>query len=310
MDSRRTDEAVDRLVRNYLDGETEQTDATALLARIRASRPQVAHGTDAAVSTSGTGGRRWSRSWTWAAATALAMVIAFLGGRHLGSDQASAAGVLRDVQAVHAQDIDRCYRVQFAPDPRSWDGRNKLAGPSQSVLWTRGDRFWSDCTIGDIRLGIGREADGTLWVTPSRKKGIRFASDESRLPEEIALICAINSMSVPQLVGEVLADFDLRSHAEVGDASRTVIWATLKPGRSHPLLSNAVLEIDERKNVVTRLVLWMARDGRPGGTVTFTLLESSRLNDEQYELATHLDADAEIENQAFASAVSKPEPVE
>ena len=294
-DRRQTDEAVDRLVRGYLDREAERTDATALLARIRASRPQEA---PIAV-TRGPGRRRWTRSWTWAAATALALIVAFLGGRHLGSEAASAAVVLRDVQAVHSGQIDRCYRVQYAPDPRHWDGRNKLEGPSQSVLWTRGDRFWSDCTIADIRLAIGREADGTLWVAPSRQKGIRFAGDESRLPEEIALLCAINSMSVPKLVDDVLADFELRAHGDLGDASRTVIWATLRPGRSHPLLSSAVLEIDERNNVLTRLVLWMIRDGRPRGTVTFTLLESARQEDGRYELMTHLDAGAEIEDHKF-----------
>lgn len=294
-DPRQTDDAVDRLVRSYLDRESERTDATALLTRIRASRPQVARTAVAG----GIRGRRWERSWTWSAATVLGLIVAFLGGRHLGSDSASAAVTLRDVQAVHSEEIDRCYRVQYAPDPRQWDGKSKLEGPSQSVLWTRGDRFWADCTIGDVRLAMGRDPDGTLWIAPSQKKGIRFASDESRLPREVSLLCAINSMSVPRLVDEVLADFDLRAHEEVGDVSRTVIWATLKPGHSHPLLSSAVLEIDERNNVLTRLVLWMVRDGRPGGTVTFTLQESSRLKDDQYRMTTHLDADAEIENHSF-----------
>ena len=295
-----TDDGVDGLVRSYLDGEAERIDASAVLDRIRASRPLVRREEVAAVGAADVAARRSSRLWTWAAATAAAVVVAFVGGRHLGSDLANAAVVLRDVQAVHSQGVDRCYRVQYAPDPRHWDGKNKLEGPSQSVLWTRGDRFWSDCAIGDARLAIGREADGTLWVAPSRKKGIRFANDESRLPKEVALLCAINSMSVPKLVDEVLAGFDLRADAEVGEEGRTVIWATLKPGHSHPLLSSALLEIDERNNVVARLVLWMVRDGRSRGTVTFTLLESARRNGDQYELATYLDTDAQIENQTFA----------
>ncbi|MGV3484128.1 MAG: hypothetical protein ACO1RT_06910 [Planctomycetaceae bacterium] len=100
-------------------------------------------------------------------------------------------------------------------------------------------------------------------------------------------------MSVPQLVDQVLADFDLS--AEVSDGAKTLVWARLKPGHTHPLLSDAVLEIDPRTNVLDRLVLWTVREGRPNGTFTYSLLQSSLQSDEQYRLESHLDADAELE---------------
>lgn len=297
------DEAVDRLVRGYLERDAETTDASALVARVRSSRvrPQAAGVGASAAAPAGRPARRWSRSLAWSASAALALVVAFLGGRHVGSDAANAAVVLTDVQAAHSRAIDRCYRVQYSPDPRYWDGTKKLDGPSHSILWTRGDRFWSDCTIGDIRLNIGREDDGTLWVSPSRQKGIRFEPRESRLPEAVALICAINSMSVPRLVDDVLAGFDVRADGPLGrsGSTRTLVWATLKPGETHPLLSHALLEIDTESDVLVRLVLWMVRDGRPNGTVTYTLIESGARGDEQYQMSSHLDEDAVIQNQSF-----------
>ena len=233
---------------------------------------------------------------------AAAIVIgAFLGGRCFSPAAANAATLLRQVRVVHAQGVDRCYRVHYAPDPRYWDGKKVLEGPSESVLWTRGDRFWSDCSIGNIRLAIGREEDGTLWVSPSRKKGIRFAGGDSQLPKEVAVLCDVNSLTVPALMDDVLADFDLRCRGAVlarGEAT-SVVWARLKPGRSHPLISAALLEIDARSGALLRLVLWTVREGRPNGTVTYTLIDSATRGDDDYRLESHLDPGAEVEIQRF-----------
>lgn len=303
------DQAVDRLVREHVERAIENTDAATLIDRIRATRERTEQ-RRRVFPTSGSGnrgGRRWSQPVAWAAMMILAATIAFVGGRHLGPHAASAAVVLRDVQSTHARRIDHCYRVQFAPDPRTWDGRNKLEGPSNSVLWTRGDRFWSDCTIADVRLKLGREADGTLWVSPSASKGFRFANDPADLPKTVSLICAVNAMSVPQLVKEVLADFDLHADpaADTADGSKRLVWARLKPNRTHPLLSDALLEINVETNVLNRLVLWMVRDGQPRGTVTYTLLESTQHGDDRYRLESHLNADAEIESQTLATSDGK-----
>jgi hypothetical protein len=299
----RTLEAVDRLVRAHLERETARTDATGLEARIRAGLLSGACGLRARP-------RRWSRPLGWSLAAAAIVIAAFLGARWPGPAEANAATLLRSVRAEHAHGVDRCYRVHFAPDPRYWDAKKKIEGPSESVLWTRGDRFWSDCWIADIHLVIGREEDGTLWVSPSRKKGIRFAGGRSKMPGEVAVLCDINALTVPALLDSVLADFDLRAEgpAEHGGETTSLVWARLKPGRSHPLIATALLEIDVRTDALRRLVLWTLRDGRPGGTVTYTLLESARHSDGDYLLASHLDPDAEVEIQSFHPGPEKTSP--
>ena len=141
-------------------------------------------------------------------------------------------------------------------------------------------------------------------MSPSRRKGIRFPKDDSPLPKEVAIICSINSMTVPRLVDDVLADFDLRAAepASSADGATNLVWARLKPGRSHPMLSAALLEIDAENHLLTRLVLWTVRDGRPRGTVTYTLLGTATQGDEQYRLQSHLDPDAKVEIHRFQRA--------
>ncbi|CAN5698257.1 hypothetical protein BH23PLA1_BH23PLA1_20090 [soil metagenome] len=282
-------EAIDQLVRSHLDREAGLLDLTRLQTRIRASRQ-----------TSEPTGPR-SRSLVWALVAASIVIGAFLGGRYLGPAEASASTLLRNVRATHSGEIDRCYRVHYAPDPRYWDRSKVIEGPSESVLWTRGDRFRSDCSIGAgaIELTIGREADGTLWVSPSRDKGIRF--EDSNLPEEVSALVAINALTVPALVDDVLSDFDLRAEGPSSRAktATSVVWARPKPGHSHPLISSALLEIDSRSETLLHLVLWISREGRPNGTVTYTYLEQSEQADQFYHLEAALDPGAEIEIHRF-----------
>lgn len=300
-------EAIDSLVREHLDREAARIDANPLLERMRGDLAEVEPVRSAEASPEEPR-RSVGRRFAWSIATACAVVVAFLSGRYFSPSTANAASILRSVRTAHSLGVDRCYRVQFAPDPRFWDGKNKLEGPSESVLWTRGDRFWSDCTIADHRLKIGRDEDRTLWVSPSRGQGIRFPDASAPLPKEVAVICAINAMTVPALVDDVLADFDLRAEEPSADAAAPtrLVWAKRKPGRTHPLLSAAMLEIDARNDVLVRLVLWMERDGRPNGTVTYTLLDLATQSDDRYRLESHLDPDAKIERHTFP----KPAPIE
>ncbi len=300
----REDEAVDRLVGAYLDRVTEQTDATKLHSRIDAglrSSARLGVASTRFGDSAGRPARRLAGSLGWSVVAATIVIGAFLGGRYFQPAAANAATILRQVRVTHARGVDRCYRVHYAPDPRFWDGTKALEGPSESVLWTRGDRFWSDCTIGPIRLAIGREEDGTLWVSPSRKKGIRFEGGDSQLPKEVAVLCGVNSLTVPALMDDVLVDFDLNAEGSSSQAraATNVVWARLEPGRAHPLISSALLEIDARSGALVRLVLWIVRDGRPNGTVTYTLLDSASLGDEVYRLDSHLDPDAVVERHNF-----------
>jgi hypothetical protein len=305
---------VDRVVADHLQQLARRVDASGLIERVcrPVPAPSVAR---AQTHTVLADSPRWQRTTAWALLTTLAVLVAFAGGRWFTPASADAATVLRTVHIVHSRPIDRCYRVQFAPDADYWDGRNPFTGPSETLLWTRGDRFWADATLGHVKLVYGRDEQGMLWVSPSRSTGIELSGPDGELPEELAMYCSINEMTVPSLVENVLADFDLRAdgpsagHAAgeedlaVAGTRNSVVWATLKPGHSHPLIASALLEIDPSGTLV-RLILWTVDKGKSRGTVTFTLVETARGSDEQYRLSSHLDADAEVRVHQFSP---KPE---
>jgi hypothetical protein len=292
--------AVDRLIETYLDRQVEQVDAGPLIARIgKQDSVNASTVVERAPERPATG--RWPRALIWASVTGAAVVAAFFGGRYATPPAVDAAMILRDVQAAYLQQgVDRCYRVLFAPDPEYWDKSNQLTGPSESVMWTRGDRFWSQASIGTIQVVFGRDEHGTFWVTPFPSRGIVFAEDASQMPDEVALHCVINSMNVSTLLDDVLADFDLQAQPSPGDDQETaVIWARLKPERSHALLSAAMIEVDTQTDTIVRLVLWTKKDGRPKGSVSYTLLESGAQDDNRYRLKSHIDADADIQTHRF-----------
>lgn len=309
--------AVDRLVADHLQQLSQRVNAARLIERVCRQTPAPSS-VPARAALAAT--PRWKRKAAWLSLATLAMLVAFAGGRWFAPSKADAATVLRKVHSVHSRPIDRCYRVQFAPDADYWDGRNPLTGPSETLLWTRGDRFWADATLGRVKLVYGRDEEGMLWVSPSRSTGIELSGPRGELPEELAMYCSINEMTVPSLVENVLADFDLRAdgppagheaaapsavhetagHELAGAGARnSVVWATLKPGHSHSLIASALLEIDGTGTLV-RLILWTLDRERPRGTVTFTLVETARGSDEQYRLASHLDADAKVRVHQFS----------
>lgn len=297
-------EAVDQLVRDHLDRLADRVDARSLVERVTSSQ-QVA-------ASRGRHDRRWRGRLAWIVTAAAAVVVAFVSGRWMSPSAASAAMVLEDVHHAHSGPIDRCYHVHFSPNPDYWDGKNVLTGPSDTVLWTRGDRFWADATIGKVHVVFGRDARGELWLTPDPSQGVRLLGEQGsdELPSEIADYCVLNTMSVPALMEQVLADFDLRANAppghhvsdttvrEQGDHGHSIVWATLKPGRTHGWISAALLEVDTDGTLV-RLVLWAVDGNRARGTSTFTLIQTGQIDDDEYQLSAHLDADAEVRDHRF-----------
>ena len=106
---------VDELVAGYLQRARARTDAAPLLERIEADRrlnaSAVSHEEVAA-------GRSMGRAAGWSLIAA-ALAMAFLVGRWFDGRSAQAATLLRNVQTVHKQSIDRCYRVLHAPESSS-----------------------------------------------------------------------------------------------------------------------------------------------------------------------------------------------
>jgi hypothetical protein len=285
---------VDELVAGYLQRAQARTDAAPLLERIEADRRLNASLSRAAEVASG---RSVGRAAGWSLIAA-ALAVAFLVGRSFDGRSAQAATLLRSVRTVHKQSIDRCYRVQHASEGPSG---TQASAASESILWTRGDRAWTDTMIGPNRVKIGRDETGTVWLAPTRKKGIRFSPDKTEFPKEIETLCQISSLTPPVLVDEVLADFDLKKESLVAHAEgrRSVIWARLKDGRSHAFLSAAMLEVDVERNVLARLVLWLHKADAPNGTVTYTLIDRPSPGEASYRLESHLDPDAVIEDHTF-----------
>ncbi len=279
----------DDLVTEHLRRLESCVDSASLLERIEADRRLLAVGPGTPLHRV-----RPLRRLALGSLMAAVVLIAFLGGRYFDANSAQAASLLKDVRSVHTQSIDRCYLVQHAVQP---DLQSKPADlSSESILWTRGEYFWSDTAIGSKRLKIGRDKSGTIWLTPDPRKGIRFSA-ASAIPKEVETLSQIASMTVPVLVDEVLTDFDIRTDRPV--AGRSVVWAQLKAGRSHAFLSAAMLEVDLERNVLVRLVLWLHKADAPNGTVTYTLVDRAAPGDASYRLESHLDADAVIEDHTF-----------
>ncbi len=290
------DKAVNRIVRCYLDEEAAREPSTGFVNRLKKLPRQAtaAPATAPVVPAHVRQARRVLRRVAWLSGMAAALLVSFFMIRTLSPKPATAASVLRDVQAHHTSTVDRCYQVQYTPV--NWDGKNKLEGPSHSVLWTRGQQFWSDFTVGDLHLKLGRETDGRLWLSSARDKGVRFTNDDTQLPPEVAFLCAVNAMSVPRLIDDVLADFELQvERSDLGRGNQATVWATLRSGRNHALLSDAKLVIDTEKNVLLALTLWTVRDGKPKGSATYTLIDSAKQEDEVYRLESYVDEGAKIE---------------
>lgn len=314
---------VDRLVREHLDRLASETDATALIDRLRnveaaseRSSPVTLASRNAADDVMTRRSAIPTKSWrtpriAWLVPTLAVAVAAFFIGRWLSPSTADAAQVVHAARTALLRNGDRSYRGTFHPDPSYWDGKNLLKGPSETLLWTRGDRFWAETRWNDLRLVYGRDETGTIWLSPSRSSGMRFSGGET--PDEIELYCAINSMTATRLLDDVLADFELQTCDVSGEGGgggsttltkktthrgRRAVIATLKPGRSHPFLSSALLEVDESDTLV-RLILWTLDKGKPRGTVTYTLVETADLDDAVYRLSYHVDEDAEISQRPF-----------
>ncbi|MBM3858788.1 MAG: hypothetical protein FJ395_03955 [Verrucomicrobia bacterium] len=218
-------------------------------------------------------------------AAAACLVFMAILGAVLFLPQTSAAAIVRRALKTHAAALDRCYRVQVR-------GEHDSASPprQESLLWTRGDRFWIQLQAAGKTVAWGRDESGGVWFALSPTEGARLDADE--VPEQLALACELRSLEVESLLQSILAGFELRR--EPANAGGYVIHAELKPGRTHPKYHSALLEVDAQSGVLRRVVLHRAYRGRPVAVVSFAFVEAT-LNDEaSYTLAGHLAPDATI----------------
>jgi hypothetical protein len=201
------------------------------------------------------------------------------------SGTASAAAVVQRALKVHASLLDRCYRVELRGE------RDGDAPPRQeSLLWTRGDRFWNQLQADGKTAAWGRDESGGVWFALSPKVGARLAANE--VPEPLQTACDLRSVQLESLLREILAGFELRR--EPASAGIDLIHAQPKAGSTASRYGAALLEVDAHTHVLRRVELQRTHQGRAVATVSFTLVESSLQDDASYTLEGHLEADAAI----------------
>lgn len=276
---------VDDAVRAYLRQQEEQCDAAAGLRRVRATLEQPA----------APAGRRFLRRGLVSAAAVVLAAVLF-GSWYTGSAQGREEKLVRQALQAHSQPVDRCYAVETRLDPATLEPRHPLwAAIRQKRLWTRGDRFYVDLTIGQRSWSMGSDKDGGLWLTGTPQIGSRYEAGET--PEPLARLRDLYSMRVETLLHEVLADFDLTTQPAESGVER--IHAEPKPGKVHRTLRSATLDIDAETKVLRRVVLQRSLAGRPPSAATFTLVDTQTLDDSRYELEGHLTAPYQIFTRTF-----------
>ena len=160
--------------------------------------------------------RRWRPTKaSWAAAVSLAVLMVGGSVMWLGQAKASPSDLVRQALGAHSATLDRCYRVEI----RAESGRREAVGaglPAQpeTLLWTRGDRFWNQIRVGEQLVAWGRDEQGGVWFTLSPEAGARLAREE--VPEPLALACELRSLELESLLRSILADFDLRREPASG----------------------------------------------------------------------------------------------
>lgn len=256
--------------------------------------------------------RRIIRWVSGISAAAAAIIIAVLLATQSATPaQASPRELLLEARRQFQAPVDRCYLVEMRKDAELLeqdDTRNShgsattqpakinlLQQSRMTLLWTRGDQFWMTPINAPQPFAWGRGKFGDYWIAMGSRRAVQFAPQE-RVPAPLQHTADILSMQLDRLLDDVLgSDFNLerQSPTEQQPATTINIRATLKLGHHHPLRSVRI-EFDEQTKVVRKLVLERAPTGMPVVTVTYLLVDTEPREDRSYELAGHIEPDAEI----------------
>jgi hypothetical protein len=182
--------------------------------------------------------------------------------------------------------------VRIEPFPDALGRYPTLAAGHTTWIWTRGDRFYVTSPQAGGQRAWGLDDRQRLWMAPFPWVGFVFEPGE--VPEPMAVVCGVYTMRLETLLDELMTDFDVVAESPRPDTPPEVvrIRAALKPGRVHPNLRDATLEVDARAKVITRAVLTRTHRGRPVAVVTLSLSETRPQSDDHYQLAGHLTSHA------------------
>jgi hypothetical protein len=280
---RDAEDAIDDLVRQYLEHQARRERCEPLMERVLqtmegmdASKPQ-SHLVRAPAST------RRKRSWRrslWFAAAAATVLLAFVVGRWGQPAYAEASILVRAALETHAGPVERCYTVTVERDVENQDERL----PFRDVrIWTQGDRFWVEVR-GQRAWNWGRNGSGAIWIVLRRHRGLEIEADEIGPP--LQQIADLYSLQLETLLENVLNNFELE-HSE-DEALTHVI--TARPRRwAFGYIRKAVIEVDKETKAVKRLELQRSLPSRGDSQIRFTLVDARTPDDSKYEPAGHLD---------------------
>lgn len=294
------DNALTRLLREYVCGQEQVSDVGPLFARIKAAQSNLAEPSRTTAPTARDEKQVRRVHWrllTGMAATAAAILV-LIGLAYSPVARADAAALVQNARRVHNLPVDRCYLVDVQKDAAPLDDSYPLLAQSRVTrLWTRGDRFWIESVNARRQWAWGRDERGAIWIALNPRKGVRF--DDAEVPELMALTCDVCSLRLDTLLGDVLADFDLRRTSSPNGLSTDTVRAEPKPGRTHSFLQSVVLEIDPETRVIRRATLTRTVRGQRIATVTFSLLDTRPQDESRYRLEGHLREPYQVYSKAF-----------
>lgn len=298
---------IDQAVRRHLDSEAAKVDAHAVLARVK-SGGNPAHRTRSNL-------RKFVVVWasgamSGAAVAASVLLYFFLSAPTPTAQTATAAELVEQAREIHAVPTDRCYTVVAEWDPAPLRKEKLEPIVQSSRLWTRGDQFWIS-TKGHFgnKLEWGQDRSGKLWIALGPKRGLQY--DPGEVGEPVQRYCDLMSLRVVSTLGDLLQGYDLKRReggTKPGEPIRIEAQLRPNPMNPNPKFSHVALDLDPETKVIRKATLTRQINGTTVGTLTFTLVESADLPDDQYELRGHLEKDATILDGKFPPPGMGPTP--
>ena len=276
---------IDDLVRDHLQQQAEQEDTTALTARVLASistqDPIVAEAqSPAPTSNIRQVTRRFMKPVAYVAASAAALLIAFIVGRMDTTAYANATTLVRAAMLTHSEPIERCYVVTVE---RENEDHFEFKPPRDVRLWTQGDQFWVEVDRGERRWAWGRNADGAVWTTLGPRRAVQIERDELGRP--LKYMTDLYALELESLLQTILHRYRLE---RTSSTSTTHVITARPRGQRERRIREAVIEVDKETKAVRQLVLHRQLPERGASVLTFTLVDARTPDESRYHPEGHL----------------------
>ena len=180
---------------------------------------------------------------------------------------ASPAEVVQAARAAHDSGPDRCYTQTVTPPPGVIDPLAHPPGVRRAVIWVRGDQFVAEPGLGGMGAW-GRDAEGRIWVAPTREAAARFTPEE--LPPGIQEAAQVRGLELDKLLDGVLAEFDLAWADPSPSSSHQTISATRRTRAGPFQVTSAELIVENDTHLIQSLIL---RRMLPAGGVATVAFE-------------------------------------